>query len=112
MTLSFADFSILLISCSLTILVFRTVPLMVLRGRELPAGLSRALGFIPPAAFAALVANDLLSPDMFDSGLWPAVVPLIAALCVVPVAVKSRSLVWSIIVGVGVYAFLLFLLPF
>ena len=85
---------------------------MVLRGRELPAALSRALGFIPPAAFAALVANDLLSPDMFDSGFWPAAIPLLAALCVVPVAIKAKSLVWSIVVGVGVYAFLLFLLPF
>lgn len=112
MALSFADFLILLVCCSLTILAFRTIPLMVLRGRELPAGLSRALGFIPPAAFAALVANDLLSPDMFDSGFWPAAIPLLAALCVVPVAIKAKSLVWSIVVGVGVYAFLLFLLPF
>ncbi len=112
MALSFTDFLILLVSCSLTILAFRTIPLMVLRGRELPAGLARALGFIPPAAFAALVANDLLSPGMFDSGLWPASIPLLAALCVVPVAIKTKSLVWSIIVGVGVYAFLLLLLPF
>lgn len=109
MTLSFADFMILMIGCALTILVFRTVPLMVLRGRELPAALSRALGFIPPAAFAALVANDLFSPTMFDGGLWPQAIPLVAALCVIPVAIKTKSLVWSIVVGVGVYALLLLL---
>ena len=110
MAFSMTDFLILLVACSLTILAFRTVPLMVLRGRELPVALSRALGYIPPAAFAALVANDLLSPDMFDAGLWPAAIPLIAALCVIPIAVRTKSLVWSIITGVGVYAVLLFVL--
>lgn len=107
MSLSFADFLILMFGCALTILLFRTVPLMVLRGRELPPALSRALGFIPPAAFAALVANDLFSPTMFDAGVWPAGIPLVAALCVIPVAIKTKSLVWSIIVGVGAYAVLL-----
>ncbi len=112
MSLPFVDYLILLIGCALTILIFRTAPLMILRGRDLPPSLSRALGFIPPAAFAALVANDLLSPGMFDAGIWPACIPLLAALCVVPVAIKTKSLVWSIIVGVGVYALLLFVLPF
>lgn len=80
--------------------------MLLLKGRELPSGLSRALGFIPPAAFAALVANDLLSPGMFSGGLWPAVLPLIAAVCAGVVAAKTKSLLWSAVAGVAAYALL------
>ncbi len=51
------------------------IPVFALRGRDLPGWLSQALAFIPPAAFAALIANDLLSPDMFASGIWPGALP-------------------------------------
>lgn len=101
------DFALIGLGCAITILVFRTVPLFALRGRELPAWLAQALAFIPPAAFAALIANDILNPGMFDAGLWPALIPIIAALIVIPVAVKTKSLVWSIVAGVGSYGLLL-----
>lgn len=105
--MSWTDFAIVGIGCALTILIFRTVPMFALRGRELPAWLSQALAFIPPAAFAALIANDILSPTMFDAGLWPAAIPILAALIVIPVAIKTKSLVWCIVVGVGAYGLLL-----
>lgn len=105
--MSWEEFWIVLVVCALTMLACRVLPLFILKGRELPPALSRALGFIPPAAFAALVANDLLSPGMFASGLWPAAVPLVAAVCVVVVACKTRSLLWSAVTGVAAYALLL-----
>lgn len=105
--MSWGEFWIVLAVCSLTMLACRVLPLFLLKGRELPPTLSRALGFIPPAAFAALVANDLLSPGMFAGGLWPAAIPLVAALCVVFVACKTRSLLWSAVTGVAAYAALL-----
>lgn len=104
--MSWGEFWIVLVVCALTMLACRVLPLFLLKGRELPPRLSRALGFIPPAAFAALVANDLLTPGMFAGGLWPAAVPLVAALCVVAVACKTRSLLWSAVVGVASYALL------
>lgn len=104
--MSWGEFWIVLVVCALTMLACRVLPLFLLKGRELPPRLSRALGFIPPAAFAALVANDLLTPGMFADGLWPAAVPLVAALCVVAVACKTRSLLWSAVVGVASYALL------
>lgn len=104
--MSWEEFWIVLVVCALTMLACRVLPLFLLKGRELPPTLSRALGFIPPAAFAALVANDLLTPGMFAGGLWPAAVPLVAALCVVIVACKTRSLLWSAVVGVASYALL------
>ena len=99
--MGWTEFALIGIGCALTILIFRTVPLFALRGRELPGWLSQALAFIPPAAFAALIANDIFSPGMFDAGLWPAMIPVIAALIVIPVAIKTKSLVWSIVAGVG-----------
>lgn len=104
--MSWEEFWVVLVVCALTMLACRVLPLFLLKGRELPPMLRRALGFIPPAAFAALVANDLLTPGMFAGGLWPAAVPLIAALCVVVVACKTRSLLWSAVAGVVSYALL------
>ena len=63
---------------------------------------------IPPAAFAALVANDLLNPGMFDAGVWPAAIPLVAAVASALVAVKTKSLLWTAVAGVAVYAALAF----
>ncbi len=105
--MSWSEFALVGICCALTILAFRVIPLFVLRGRNLPGWLSQALNFIPPAAFAALIANDLLSPTMFDSGLWPASIPLVATVVVILVALKTKSLVWCIVAGVGSYGLLL-----
>ena len=93
--------------CAVTMLACRVLPLFLLKGRELPPRVSEALGYIPSAAFAALVANDLLTPGMFDAGIWPAAAPLVAALAVVVVARLTKSLLWCAIAGVVVYALLL-----
>ena len=105
--MTWPEFWIVLACCGLTILICRVVPLFVLKGRSLPDVVQHALGLIPPAAFAALVANDLLTPGMFDAGLWPAGAPLVAALFVVVVARISKSLLWSAVAVVVAYAFLL-----
>ena len=41
------------------------------------------------------------------AGFWPAAIPLIAAAAVIAVAIKTKSLVWCIVVGVGVFGLLL-----
>ena len=105
--MSTGSFLIIYLCCLVTMLLCRCVPLLALKGRTLPDNLVRALNLIPPAAFAALVANDLLTPGMFDAGLWPAGAPLVAALFVVVVARISKSLLWSAVAGVVAYAFLL-----
>lgn len=105
--MNWTQFWIVLTCCAATMLACRVLPLFLLKGRELPDTATRALGFIPPAAFAALVANDLLAPGMFDAGLWPAALPLIAALAVVVVAWKTKSLLWCALSGVAAYALLM-----
>lgn len=105
--MSWEEFWTILVLCGLTILACRVLPLFLLKGRELPDALMRALNLIPPAAFAALVANDILSPGMFAAGIWPAAAILVASLCVVVVAIKTKSLLWSAVGGVVAYAILL-----
>lgn len=105
--MGWGDFLVVFACCAVTMLICRVAPLFALKGKELPAGLQQALSFIPPAAFAALVANDLLSPGMFDAGLWPAAAPLVASLVVVVVAVKTKSLLWCGVAGVAAYGVLM-----
>ena len=105
--ISWTEFWIVFGTCAITMLACRVLPLFLLKGRTLPPRVEEALGYIPSAAFAALVANDLLTPGMFSAGLWPAAAPLMAALIVVVVARLTKSLLWSAIAGVAAYALLL-----
>lgn len=105
--MSWTEFWIILITCAITMLACRVLPFFLLKGRELPSTAKFALNLIPPAAFAALVANDILTPGMFANGIWPAGAVLVASLIVIVVAVKTKSLVWCAVVGVVAYALLL-----
>ena len=103
-SMGWGDFLIVFACCAVTMLVCRTVGIPFVLFALL---FERALGFIPPAAFAALVANDLLAPGMFDAGLWPAAAPLAAAGVVALVAWRTRSLLWCAVSGVASYALLM-----
>ncbi len=98
------QFLIVYLICLGTMLLCRCLPIFFLKGRQLPENLQAALNLIPPAAFAALVANDLFKPDMFSNGLVPGLIPLLAAAIVVLVAWKTHRLVWCAVVGVVAYA--------
>lgn len=103
--MSWEDFLIFYVCVLAVILACRCVPLFVLKGRELSPRVSEALGLIPPAAFAALVANDLFDPV---AGLaWQ---PLVAAALVVVVARRTGSLIWCALTGMAAYAALTLLL--
>ena len=97
------DFLAIWLPIFAVILACRAVPIFALRGRELPTSAIEALGYIPPAAFAALVANDLFSPTAFSAGPWPALLPIVAAVAVAVVARKTRSMLWSCVAGVVAY---------
>ena len=97
------EFLVLWLSSWAAIAFFRIAPAFALRGRTLSPRITEALGYIPPAAFAALVANDLVSPGAFDAGLWPALVPWIAAAGVVAVAIKTKPMLWCCVSGIVFY---------
>ena len=81
--MGWGDYFIVLGCCAITMLVCRVMPLFVLKGKELPEGVGQALGFIPPAAFAALA--------------------------VALVAWKTKSLLGCAVSGVAAYALLMLL---
>lgn len=86
--------------------ICRVLPIFTLRGRALSPRVSEALSYIPPAAFAALVANDLLSPGMFAAGMWAGLMPIVASAIVVIVAWRTRSMLGCCVVGVVTYVLL------
>lgn len=109
-SVSIGDFLIVFVAVALTMLACRVLPVFLLKGKQLPETVVRALNFIPPAAFAALVANDLFDPSKVTSGdVWSWLAPLIAAACVVVVGAKTKSMAWCIVVGVGALAVLTYL---
>ncbi|MDO4442940.1 MAG: AzlD domain-containing protein [Slackia sp.] len=107
--MSVSDFLIVFGACALTMLACRVLPVFLLKGKQLPETVVRALNFIPPAAFAALVANDLFDPVKIASGdTWSWLAPLIAAVAVMVVGIKTKSLAWCILVGVCFLAVLMY----
>lgn len=91
-----------------TMLLSRVVPLFLLKGRPLSARVSEAIGLIPPAAFAALVANDLFQPPVLALDPVAGMLPFVAAIPVLVVARRTQSLIWSALVGMAAYALLVY----
>lgn len=89
----------------------RVLPAFVLKGKQISPKVQTLLNLIPPAAFASLVANDLFKPGMFDSGFWPACIPLIATGIVILIARQTKSIIVCCLAGIGIYAVLMFAVP-
>lgn len=106
--MSVHEMMVLCLSVLATMLLCRCVPLFLLKGRELSPRVREALGLIPAAAFAALVANDLVQPTAFASSWWEGAMPLLAALPVLVVAKRTGSLIWCAVIGMACYALLLY----
>lgn len=106
-----SDFLILYVSVLIPMLVCRCAPLFVLKGRELSPRVSEAINLIPPAAFAALVANDLFQPTVLRTSPLAGLLPFVAAVPVLVVARRTNSLIWSALVGMVAYAALLAVAP-
>lgn len=104
--MSCSDFWILFAGVAITMLACRVVPAFVLKGKDLSDNTKQLLNLIPAAAFAALVANDLISADMFAEGAWAGFLPIVAALVVFYVAKKTSSLIICCLAGIGIYAIL------
>lgn len=107
--MTLTDFLIIFIVCTITMWACRVLPIFLLKGRQLPESVVQALGFIPPAAFAALVTNDLIDPAKIASGDISTWLPnIIAAAVVFAVALKSKSMVACVIVGVVALAAIMY----
>jgi branched-subunit amino acid transport protein len=97
--------------CSLiSILICRVLPTFILEGRKLPKHVEEAFSLIPVSAFAALVIYDLFQPSAIAEDPLEGLLPAVAAIPVIVVARKTKSLIWCVVVGMAGYAFLFYLL--
>lgn len=96
------DILALILACAAVTVVPRVLPLAVLTRIELPGWFMRWLAYVPVAVLAALLAMEVLmvegkpSLSLANSSLW-AILPALAA------AGLTRSLIVTVIVGVGAY---------
>lgn len=86
---------------ALATFAIRALPLFTLQGTP-PAWLDRALRYVPPAIFAALVVPALVAPDgHFDFGPYQW-----AGLAGAAVAFRTRNM--ALTIGAGLLAYALF----
>ena len=109
--MSWTEFAIIFGTTLAAMVACRVLPAFVLKGKQLSPRVETCLNLIPPAAFAALVTNDIFTPGMFHSGLWPASIPLISAAIVILVARQTKSIVVCCLAGIGIYAVLMVAIP-
>ena len=76
----------------------RAMPMLVLSKLKIPENVILWLGFVPAAVLAAILAPSLLMPDQKLALTWQNKY-LIAAIPSLGVAVKTRSLVWTLLAG-------------
>jgi branched-subunit amino acid transport protein len=99
----------IIIGASLVTFIPRVLPLMVLSRLQIPDLAMRWLSYIPVAVMAALLGNELL---MTDGEITPLKdnIELFAALPTFLIAIFTRSLLVTILVGVITVMILRFLL--
>lgn len=92
----------LILACAAVTAVPRVLPLLLLSRIRLPGWLLEWLSFVPVAVLAALLAIEVLvvdgRPDLSLAN--PALLAIVAALAV---AGYTRSLIGTVIAGVGIH---------
>lgn len=77
---------------------------LLLVGRiTLPQPAFRALKYVPPAVLAALIVPGVLMPDATTLNLTPANSGLVAAVLAILISWRTKNLLLTIIIGMGVY---------
>jgi len=93
------DVLLVIVGCALVTFIPRVLPLMVLSRFQLPEWGTRWLSFVPISVMAALVGQEIFMPDgRFTLSLHN--VELLAAIPTFLIAVKTRSLLSTVITGI------------
>ena len=100
----------MIIAIGLITFVLRYVPIALLSRMHLPGPLKRALVYVPPAVMAAIITPALFFPDGAPTIALDTPRLLAAALAAL-VAWKTRSVLWTVILGMGALWGLQALLP-
>lgn len=101
---------LIIIGMSLVTYLPRAVPLVLFANSDVSPAVKQWLQYIPSAVFAALVFSDVF---FWESSLSLSLLTnkkILSSVFVLFVALKTKSLTWSILAGVGSLAFLLYVL--
>ena len=90
---------IIIIGCALVTFIPRVLPLMLLSQLELPKWVIRWLKHVPVAVMAALLAQDLLLSEN-EISLSANILKLLAAIPAFAIAIFTKSLLGTVVVGV------------
>ena len=95
--------SLTIVGVGLVVLVIRSSPLLLLGARRLPRPVEDALHYLPAAALGALVVQMMVVEDG-ALGFSPHDVTWWALLPTIVVAILSRNIFFTVIVGMGLVA--------
>ncbi len=99
---------LLIIIIGLITFALRAIPIFLIGRGEMPLLMRRALRFVPPAVLSAIVAPELLQPGgVLNVSLGN--FRLLAGALAILVAWRTRSVLWTIAVGMGALWFLVWL---
>jgi branched-subunit amino acid transport protein len=90
---------IIIMGCALVTFIPRVLPLMLLSQMELPKWAIRWLKNVPVAVMAALLAQDLLLSEN-EISISANILKLLAAIPAFAIAIFTKSLLGTVVVGV------------
>ncbi|MBQ3853253.1 MAG: AzlD domain-containing protein [Anaerovibrio sp.] len=101
--MSYSDILLCIFGLFCTSYISRILPLAVLGRRPLPTVLALWLKYVPTSVFGALIFVSIFGDASSGFRFSWSNIEFLAALCVIPVAAKTHSLAYSIIVGLTAY---------
>ncbi|MCM3511728.1 AzlD domain-containing protein [Carnobacterium inhibens] len=87
----------------------RVLPMLVLSNRSVPEKISKWMSFVPVSIFAALIFSDVFfwesqfNVNPIDN------IKLLPSVLVFIVAYKTKSLLWSMVLGIAAIALMVYL---
>lgn len=100
---------VIIIALGLTTFTLRFSFLGLIGGRQLPEWVLRHLRYVAVAVMPALIAPIIVWPDATTAEIDP--IRIMAALIAVACGVVTRSVIWTVIIGMGALAVLQNALP-
>jgi len=96
------DLWLIILGMGLVTYGIRVTPIVLLGRFDLPPLAWRALRYVPPAVLTAIIFPEALMRDGAVA-LWPLNARLVAALVAAVVAWRTKSVIWTIAVGMAVF---------
>ncbi|MBC1897449.1 AzlD domain-containing protein [Listeria booriae] len=98
------SFLLMLLGCCLVTAIPRMLPFLVMRNMKISAPILKWLSYIPICIFSALVIESFMSNGV--QGFQIHWLELIAVIATFIISLITRSLLWTVILGVVIMALL------